>query len=126
MGVTVTRTGGIPTSVMDAESMRRIAEAARAVIDRRTFERHHGLDDRQLRNAEGEPVDLVESGRMRASLAATVAGRTATVGLTGRARIYGPFVNQRTPWLGLSRADVRDLGPVVRAAVAAAMARSER
>jgi hypothetical protein len=51
-------------------------------------------------------VNLTSSGRMRRSFRTKTLRRLlAVIGLSGTPAVYGRFVNERRPWIGLSRAD---------------------
>ena len=144
MGLTIRRSGGIPSRVWDEVAMRQTGLTAGALIQARSFDRGHGLDDRPhkpysaryraFRESKGfqvSPPNLTRTGRMRRSFRLLyVSPRLARLGLAGAPAVYGHFVHQFRPWLGLSQADkgkLRDALPgIVRAAIARSVARRGR
>lgn len=62
----------------------------------------------------GAEVDLVLSGRMsRGFRVLSVSRLKASIGITGSAREYGHYVDQKRPWIGLSSEDEDGIETVI-------------
>lgn len=110
----------------------RIANAAVVTMTQRAMGRGQGVNDaphapytaryRRTKAHTGH-VDLTVTGRMRRSLRAEPQGDgSAVIRLRGPGRPdYARHTNARRPWFGLSRADRRQLRPIIRRVVRQAM-----
>lgn len=141
MGLTIRRSGGLPSAVWDEVAMRQTGLTAGAFVQARTFDQGRGLDDQAhapyspayaaFREEEGlqvSPPNLTRTGRMRRSFRLlSASARKATLGLAGAPAVYGHFVHKRRPWIGLSETDRQKLAKalpgIVRKAIARAKAR---
>lgn len=103
--------------ILDRAKMATIATTATAALTKRTFDDGKGKGERNFRRykktyrefkrksgRDVSKVDLTWSGRLRASIRPTkVTNRMAVIGMTGRPKIYGSFVNQSREFMVMSK-----------------------
>lgn len=137
----VTTSGaGFPTAIWDERAQRQAGLTAAALIQARTFDQGLGLDDRphdayspgyaafrRRRGFQVSPPNLTRTGRMRRSFRLLyVSPSLARLGLSGAPAVYGHFVNDRRPWIGLSPRDRLVLRKALPGIAAEALRRNRR
>jgi phage gpG-like protein len=129
VGVTVKRTGNIPTKVWDEKSSASLAKKALSKVQDRAFNKGLDVNDRKFKpysksSGKTGPVDLTETGRLKASLEVS---DTSETGFSISTDVpYAGFVNESRAFMGLSDDDMKSLKDDIEKSVEAAMLRSTK
>lgn len=129
MGITVKRTGNIPTKVWDEKSSASLAKKAVSRVQDRAFNKGLDANDKKFKpysksSGKTGPVNLTDTGRLKASLEVV---DTSESGFSISTDVpYAGFVNESRPFMGLSDEDMKSLKDEIEKSVEAAMIRSTK
>lgn len=129
MGITVKKTGNIPTKVWDEKSSVSLAKKAVSRVQDRAFNKGLDTNDKKFKpysksSGKTGPVNLTDTGRLKASLEVV---DTSESGFSISTDVpYAGFVNESRPFMGLSDEDMKSLKDEIEKSVEAAMIRSTK
>ena len=141
MGVKVTSTGKLPTSLWDAQATREAAEVLLDAVDARVFVRGLDASDRPLKPyspatraihaAEGQSnrVDLQQTGALRAAVARSlvrVTAEAAIIEIPADQQQKAEALQQTRPFWGVAPSDELALAKALPAIFERAVARGSK